>query len=105
MIDAIDAGMHARPEDAEQRNITSYRQPLDRTYMQAFKNSIRSEVAKHFAEFFLEAEFNFERIWTPPHRCSDNCCSHSRTQQHRTQTAPTSSCWLALHRLERGGAA
>ena len=26
-------------------------------------------------------------IWTPPHRCSDNCCSHSRTQQHRTQTA------------------
>ena len=30
--------------------------------MRAFKNSIRSEVAKHFAEFFLEAESNFERV-------------------------------------------
>ena len=26
--------------------------------------------------------------WTLAHRCSDSCCSHSRTQQpHRTQTA------------------
>ena len=25
-------------------------------------------------------------IWTPPIRCSDSCCSHSCTQQHRTQT-------------------
>ena len=23
-------------------------------------------------------------IWTPPPRCSDSCCSHSCTQQHRT---------------------
>ena len=30
--------------------------------MRAFKSSIRSEVAKHFAEFFLEAESNFERV-------------------------------------------
>ena len=30
--------------------------------MRAFKNSIRSGVAKHFAEFFLEAESNFERV-------------------------------------------
>ena len=30
--------------------------------MRAFKNSIRQEVAKHFAEFFLEAESNFERV-------------------------------------------
>ena len=29
--------------------------------MRAFKSLIRSEVAKHFAEFFLEAEPNFER--------------------------------------------
>ena len=29
--------------------------------MRAFKSSIRSEVAKHLAEFFLEAESNFER--------------------------------------------
>ena len=29
--------------------------------MQAFKSSIRNEVAKHFAEFFLEAVSNFER--------------------------------------------
>ena len=56
MIDAIDADMNARPGDAEQRNCTAYTQPLDRAYMRAFKNSIRSEVAKHFAEFFLEAE-------------------------------------------------
>ena len=48
MIDAIDADMNA--------------QPLDQAYMRAFKNSIRSEVAKHFAEFFLEAESNFERV-------------------------------------------
>ena len=50
MIDAIDADMNARPGDAEQRNCTAYTQPLDQAYMQAFKNSIRSEVAKHFAE-------------------------------------------------------
>ena len=42
-----------------QRNFTAYTQPLDRAYMQAFKSSIRSQVAKHFAEFFLEAESNF----------------------------------------------
>ena len=30
--------------------------------MRAFKNSIRQEVAKHFAEFFLEAESNFEHV-------------------------------------------
>ena len=43
-----------------QRNFTGYTQPLDRAYMRAFKNSTRQEVAKHFAEFFLEAESNFE---------------------------------------------
>ena len=26
-------------------------------------------------------------IWPPAHQCSDSCCSHSCTQQHRTQTA------------------
>ena len=26
-------------------------------------------------------------IWTPAHRCSGSCCSHSYTEQHRTQTA------------------
>ena len=62
MIDAIDADMHARHGDAEQRNFTAHTQPLDRAYMRAFKNSIRSVVAKHFAEFFLEAESNFERV-------------------------------------------
>ena len=61
MIDAIDADMHARPGDAEQRNFRAYTQPLDRAHMRAFKSSIRQEVAKHFAEFFLEAESNFER--------------------------------------------
>ena len=45
-----------------QRNFTGYTQPLDRAYMRAFKNSIRQEVAKHFAEFFLEVESNFERV-------------------------------------------
>ena len=30
--------------------------------MRAFKNSIRQEVAKHFAEFFLEAESNLEHV-------------------------------------------
>ena len=55
--------MHARPGDAEQRNFTGYTQPLDRTYMRAFKNSIRSEVAKHLAQIFLEGESNFERVF------------------------------------------
>ena len=45
-----------------QRNFTGYTKPLDRAYMRAFKNSIRSEVAKHFAEFFVEVESNFERV-------------------------------------------
>ena len=44
------------------RNFTGYIQPLDRAYMRAFKSSIRHEVAKHFAEFFLEAESNFEHV-------------------------------------------
>ena len=62
MIDAIDADMNARPGDAEQRNFIAYTQPLDRAHMRAFKNPIRSEVAKHFAEFFLEVESNFEHV-------------------------------------------
>ena len=41
--------------------LTAYTQPLDRAYVRAFKTWIRSDVAKHFAEFFLEAESNFER--------------------------------------------
>ena len=45
-----------------QRNFTGCAQPLDRACMRAFKNSIRQEVAKHFAEFFLEAESNFEHV-------------------------------------------
>ena len=45
-----------------QRNFAAYTQPLDRTYMRAFKSSIRRELAKHFAEFFLEAKSNFERV-------------------------------------------
>ena len=45
-----------------QRYFTAYTQPLDRTYMRAFKSSIRNEVAKPFAEFFLEAESNFELV-------------------------------------------
>ena len=62
MIDAIDADMHARPGDAEQRNFIAYTQPLDRAHIRAFKSSIRNEVAKHFAEFFLEVESNFEHV-------------------------------------------
>ena len=45
-----------------QRNFTGYTQPLDQAYMRAFKSSIRQEVAKHFAEFFLEVESNFEHV-------------------------------------------
>ena len=45
-----------------QRNFTGYTQPLDWAYMRAFKSSIRNEVAKHFAEFFLDVESNFERV-------------------------------------------
>ena len=45
-----------------QRNFTGNTQPLDRAYMRAFKNSIHQEVAKHFAEFFLEIESNFEHV-------------------------------------------
>ena len=62
MIDAIGTDMNARPGDAEQRNFIAYTQPLDRAHMRAFKSSIRSEVAKHFAEFFLEVESNFEHV-------------------------------------------
>ena len=43
-------------------NVTRYTQPLDRAYMRTFKSSIRHEVAKHFAKFFLEAESNFEHV-------------------------------------------
>ena len=36
-----------------QRNSTAYTQPLDRAYMRASKNSIRSEAVKHIAELPL----------------------------------------------------
>ena len=102
MIDAIDADMHVRPGDAEQRNFTAYTRSLDRAHMRAFRSSIRSEVAKHFA-FFLEAECNFERVnldsSTSVLRQLLLSLEHSSTE--RRQPA-TSSCWLALHRLERG---
>ena len=81
-----------------------YTQPLDRAYMRAFKNSIRQEVPKHFAEFFLEVESNFERV------SLDSSTSVLRqlllpfVHTERRQPA-TSNRWLALHRLERGGAA
>ena len=89
MIDAIDADMHARAGDAEQRNFTAYTQPLDRAHMRAFKSSIRSEVAKHFAEFFLEAKSNFERanLDSTTSVLRQLLLSFARTQQHRTQTA------------------
>ena len=45
-----------------QRNLTAYTQPLDRAYMWAVKSSIRSEEVKHFVEFFLQGESNFERV-------------------------------------------
>ena len=106
MIDAIDADMHARSGDAEQRNFIAYTQPLDRAHLRAFKSSIRSEVAKHFAKFFLEVESNFEHVnldsSTAVLRQLLLSFVHSRTE--RRQPA-TSSCWLAFHRLERGGAA
>ena len=54
--------------------------------MRTFKSSIRHEVAKHFAKFFLEAESNFEHVNLDSFRFSDSCCSRSCTQQHRTQT-------------------
>ena len=130
MVDAIDADMHARAGDAEltpwlllldcapqhvaaeflsiiresrpriklcyvQRNFTGYTQPLDRAYLRAFKNSIRQEVAKHFAEFFLEVESNFERV---------NLDSTNSLLRECRQPA-ASNRWLALHRLEGGGAA
>ena len=88
-----------------QRNFTGYTQPLDRAYMRAFKNSIRQEVAKHFAVS------NFERVNRTcqsglQHRSAPTAAAliraHSRTE--RRQPA-TSNRWLALHRLERGGAA
>ena len=58
---------HARHPAAHQTvlrpaELHGHTQPLDRAYMCAFKNSIRQEVAKHFAEFFLEVESNFEHV-------------------------------------------
>ena len=51
-----------------QRNFKEYTQPLDRAHMRAFKSSIRSEVAKHFAEFFMEVESNFETCQSGLHQ-------------------------------------
>ena len=101
MIDAIDADMHARAGDAE---LAPWLLLLD---CRAFKNSIRQEVAKHFAEFFLEVESNFERVnldssTSVLRQLLLSFVHSSRTE--RRQPA-TSNRWLALRRLERGGAA
>ena len=72
---------HARPHIKlchVQRNFTGYTQPLDRVHMRAFKNSIRQEVAKHFAEFFLEVEYNLERVNLESSSCCSRC-AHSST--------------------------
>ena len=45
-----------------QRNFMGCTQPLDRACMRAFKNSIRQEVAKHFAKLFLEVESISEQV-------------------------------------------
>ena len=87
-----------------QRNFTGYTQPLDRAYMRAFKNSISQEVAKHFAEFFLEVESNFEHVNLDSSTAVLRQLLLSSVHTAARQPA-TSSCWLALHRLERGGAA
>ena len=106
-IDAIDADMNARPGDAEQRNFIAYRQPLDRAHVRAFKSSIRSEVAKLFAEFFLEAESNFERANQDSSTLVLRQLLLSFVHSSRTERRQpaTSNRWLALHRLEGGGAA
>ena len=107
MIDAIDADMNARPGDAVQRNFTGCTKPLDRAYLRAFKNSIRQEVAKHFAEFFLEAESNFERVNLDSSTAvlRQLLLSFVHTAAQNADSPQTSNLWLALHRLERGGAA
>ena len=67
---------------------TAYTQPLDRAYMRAFESSIRSEAAKHFAEFFVEAESNFERVNLDSSTLVLRQLLLIRAQQpHRTQTA------------------
>ena len=131
VIDAIDADMHARAGDAEltpwlllldcaaqhvavrdtrphtklrhvQRNFAGCARPLDRACMRAFKNSIRQEVAKHFAEFFFGSRVQLRTCQSGlQHRSAPTAAvlirAHSRTE-HRQPA--TSNRWLALHRLE-----
>ena len=65
MIDAIDTDMH------EQSRTRSAARWPNTSPSSSWKSSPTSNVS----------------IWTPTHRCSDSCCSHSCTLQHRTQTA------------------
>ena len=90
-----------------QRNFTAYTPPLDRAYMRAFKSSIRNEVAKHFAEFFLEAESNFERasLHSSTSVLRQLVLSFVHTAAQIADSPQHRAAWLALHRLERGGAA
>ena len=90
-----------------QRDFTECTQPLDRAHMRAFKSSVASEVAKHFRRVLLgcrvqlrTCQSGLQHIGAPT--AAALIRAHSSTE--RRQPA-TSSCWLALHRLERGGAA
>ena len=85
-----------------QRNFTAYTQPLDRTYMRAFNNSICQTLSRVLLGSRVQlrtCQSVLQHTGAPP--VGALIRAHSRTE--RRQRA-TSNCWLALHRLERGGA-
>ena len=80
-----------------QRIFTGYTKPLDRAYMRVFKNSIGQEgsrVQPRTCQSGLQ------------YRSAPSAAALIRAHSSTGRRQPaTSSCWLALHRLERGGAA
>ena len=82
-----------------QRNFTGYTQP-GRTCAPSRTRSAKRWPNTSPSSSWKPSPTSNVSIWTPAHRCSDSC-SHSCTQQHRTQTARN----VELDRLERGGAA
>ena len=69
--------------------------------MRGSKNLFRSDVAKHFVEFFLEADSNFERVNLDSSTVVERAVA-APIREHssigRRQPA-TLRCWLALHRF------
>ena len=112
MIDAIDVDMHARPGDAEQRNVTAYTQPLDRAVLRQLLLSFAHTAAQNadrpqhraagcrFIDWKRWSSVSFsqkQNVFWRPENCFHEAQPRNLTGQMPRPKPPTASqrrtCW------------